>query len=107
MNIVIAQPPNLAEIDRVFPNRGAGVIYAFIWKSWEGEMNMGGMRLQRDEHGNTSSAVNVFEFNVHPSMVAKVQAAQRAGTPVELVYRQWLIAPLYIDNDHVIIDVRH
>jgi len=29
MNVVIAQPPNIAEIDRVFPNRGAGVIYAF------------------------------------------------------------------------------
>lgn len=29
MNVVIAQPPNLAEIDRVFPTRGAGVIYAW------------------------------------------------------------------------------
>jgi hypothetical protein len=29
MKIVIAQPPNLAEIDRVFPNRGQGVVYAF------------------------------------------------------------------------------
>jgi hypothetical protein len=29
MKILIAQPPNLAEIDRVFPNRGAGVIFAF------------------------------------------------------------------------------
>lgn len=29
MNVVIAQPPNLAEIDRVFPNRGPNVIYAF------------------------------------------------------------------------------
>jgi hypothetical protein len=29
MNVVIAQPPNLAEIDAVFPNRGDGIIYAF------------------------------------------------------------------------------
>lgn len=29
MKVLIAQPPNLAEIDAVFPNRGAGVIYAF------------------------------------------------------------------------------
>lgn len=29
MNVVIAQPPNLAEIDRVFPMRGPNVIYAW------------------------------------------------------------------------------
>lgn len=29
MKVLIAQPPNLAEIERVFPNRGDGVIYAY------------------------------------------------------------------------------
>ena len=29
MNVVIAQPPNVAEIDRVFPGRGKNVIFAW------------------------------------------------------------------------------
>lgn len=29
MNVVVAQPPMLAEIDKVFPDRGTEVIYAF------------------------------------------------------------------------------
>lgn len=29
MKVLIAQPPNLAEIDRVFPNRGTGIVYAY------------------------------------------------------------------------------
>jgi hypothetical protein len=77
-----------------------------IWKSWEGEMNMGGMRMSTDEHGNQSAVVNVFEFNVAPEAVEQVKAAQLSGKPVELVYRQWLIAPLSISNKHVIIAVK-
>ena len=75
-------------------------------KSWEGEMVMGGMRQHRDEDGNVSTVANVFTFNVDPSVVDKVRAAQESGRPVELVYRQWAMQPPTIENDHVIIDVR-
>lgn len=77
-----------------------------IFKSWEGEMVMGGMKRHTDDNGNTSMVANVFEFNVDPPAVEKVKAAQESGQPVELVYRQWLIAPPTIHNVHVIIDVR-
>jgi hypothetical protein len=81
-----------------------------IFKSWEGEMVMGGMRQQSntDSDGNTSSSMvaNVFAFNVDPDMVDQVQAAQRSGRPVELVYHQWLLHPLTIENSHVIIEVK-
>ena len=47
-----------------------------------------------------------FTFNVAPEAVDKVKAAQASGQRVTLVYRQWLFHPLWIDNDHVIIDVK-
>lgn len=76
-----------------------------IWKSWEGEMNMGGMRTWTDHEGNFRSMPNTFEFNVDPSVVELVKAAQLSGMPVELVYRQWAIAPPSIGDSHVIIAV--
>jgi len=72
-----------------------------IWKSWEGEMVMGGMR--QDEGGN--AVTNVFAFNVDPACVREVQAAQDSGRAVKLVYRQWLLAPWTIENGHVIVRV--
>ena len=77
-----------------------------IFKSWEGEVSMGGMRTQSDGNGSTSIVANVLRFNVDPAAVEKVKAAQKSGKSVELVYRQWLIAPLSISNDHVVVDVR-
>lgn len=103
--LLTACAPNYSEGSRI------GIVTklsykGFIWKSWEGEMNMGGMRQQRDKDGNTSAIANVFEFNVDPAAVDKVKAAQESGRAVELVYRQWAISPFTIENDHVIIDVR-
>jgi len=77
-----------------------------IWKSWEGELNLGGVRQGTDANGNSSVVPNIFEFNADPSVVSKLQEAMRTGKRVELVYRQWLIAPLSISNDHVIIEVK-
>ncbi len=72
-----------------------------FWKSWEGEMLMA---LPASQAGTTEP--EKFEFNVAPEAVEKVQAALVSGKRVELVYRQWLVAPVSIDNDHVIIDVK-
>jgi hypothetical protein len=72
-----------------------------FWKSWEGEMLMA---LPASQAGTTQP--EKFEFNVAPEAVGKVQAAMVSGQRVELVYRQWLVTPVSIDNDHVIIDVK-
>ena len=75
-------------------------------KSWEGEMVMGGMRRHANDDGSSSMVANVFAFNVDPSVVPQVQAAQRSGRPVELVYRQWFWKPPTIEHSRVIIEVR-
>ena len=72
-----------------------------IFKSWEGEMLMA---LPAGVSGNTQP--EKFEFNVAPEAVEKVKAALDSGKRVELVYRQWALQPVTIDNDHVVVDVR-
>lgn len=71
-----------------------------IFKSWEGEMLMA---LPAAVAGTTQP--EKFEFNVDPAAVAQVQEALASGKRVKLIYRQWWIAPLTIDHDHVIIKV--
>lgn len=60
MKVVIAQPPNLAEIDRVFPDRGKNIIYAFGDKIF----NPGGIEIPRfllaHEGAHGSRQVSVF-----------------------------------------------
>lgn len=76
-------------------------------KSWEGSLNQGGMRSQTDSNGHVSMVPNVLDFNVSdPEVLAKIQEAAKSGKTVELVYKQWFLAPLSIENDHVIIDVK-
>lgn len=76
-----------------------------FYKSWEGELNMGGVRQQTDSDGHVSTVANVFEFNADPGAVAALQAAMRTGAPVELTYRQWFVSPVTVENDHVVIGV--
>lgn len=68
-------------------------------------MNMGGMNDKHTDPG-TVSVPNAFQFNVDPAAVEKVKQAMRSGKRVELVYREWVLAPLSIDNSHVVIDVK-
>jgi hypothetical protein len=72
-----------------------------VFKSYEGEMMLGGIRTT--ENG---TAANLFAFNVDPSQVAAVTAAMKSGKRVELVYRQWAVSPLTINSDYVIVDVK-
>jgi hypothetical protein len=76
-----------------------------IWDSWEGEMNMGGVRDKHTDAG-TVSVPNAFQFNVDPAAVPKVKEALRSGKRVELVYREWAVSPLSIGDSHVVIDVK-
>ncbi len=77
----------------------------FVYKSWEGEMNMGGVREKSTDSGS-AVVPNIFTFNVDASAVEKVKAAMKSGKRVELIYRQWAVAPINIGDDHVIVDVK-
>lgn len=86
-----------------------------FFKSWEGQIVLGGMRAQETEHFNskgeysgstTSSVNNAFEFNVDPDSVEKVKAAMTSGQPVTLIYREWGVGPINIENDHVVVGVK-
>lgn len=73
-----------------------------FWKSWEGELNMGGVKPSADG----GVVANVFAFNADPAAVEKLKLAMSKGQRVELVYRQWFLPPWSIEHDHVVIDVR-
>lgn len=82
-----------------------------IWKSWEGSINQGGTKevTQMDSNGGAHSQIvaNAQDFNVSdPKVIEQVKEAAKTGKRVELVYRQWLVAPPWIDNDHVIVEVK-
>lgn len=72
-------------------------------KTWEGEMNLGGMREETQTNASsdgksftTSTAMvpNVWKFTVtNESLVRKVQAALADGKRVTFAYTQWLIGP--------------
>ena len=76
-----------------------------IWKSWEGELNMGGVKTVQSSGSTYATEANVFTFNVTPEAVNKVKAALVSGDRVELVYQECAIAPPTIENDHVVIAV--
>lgn len=63
-----------------------------FWKSWEGQMNLGGMT--NDSEGNLVS--NVWEFSIDNNdpklneLVSKVQEAQESGKRVKITYKQEL-----------------
>lgn len=75
-----------------------------LWmKSWEGELLMGGMTTD----GDGRSVPNVFQFTVVDSAVVPlVQAAQHAGRPVTVAYRQWAISPVGQDSSYEIVSVK-
>ena len=77
-----------------------------VFKSWEGELNQGGMRRESDGEGGTNLVANVIGFNVSDEKtVEKVRQAHRGGKPVSLEYQQWFIAPMTINNSRVVVGV--
>src|SRR5262245_35288063 len=71
-----------------------GVIVKFsnkglIWKSWEGEMQLGGARI-----GGDGVLPNLWEFSLRrgeeADLVKKISAAQESGKRVKVRYRQAL-----------------
>lgn len=98
--------PNYSDGSRVgvitkFSHKGLAI------KSWEGEMNLGGMREESDEKGNSYLVANIFKFSVtDPAIIKRVQDAMLNGKRTELVYRQWLMHPIGIDTSYVITAVK-
>lgn len=70
-------------------------------KSWEGEMLMA-----LPSSVSSTTEPEKFTFNVDQNAVEKVKSAMNSGQRVELVYRQWWMSPICIENDHVVIDVK-
>jgi len=68
-----------------------------IFKSWEGELLMA---LPIEVAGTVEP--EKFCFNVDSKVVSDVQKALVTGKRVELIYRQYLIPPIKIDNRTVI-----
>ena len=75
----------------------------FIFKSWEGEAVMGGMKSSTDQQGHTQVAANVFVFSVtDDKIIQDVQQALDRGNPVKLTYHQYWITPIGQDSTYVI-----
>ena len=72
-----------------------------FWKSWEAQMNMGGT-----VQGENGAVASVFAFNVDSAVVPQIQSALESGKRVKVIYRQWLIQPLSIDNRSVVVQVK-
>lgn len=75
----------------------------FVFKSWEGEAVMGGMKSSTDRQGHTQVTANVFEFSVtDDKIIQDVQQALDRGTPVKLTYHQYWIPPIGLGSTYVI-----
>jgi hypothetical protein len=72
-----------------------------VWKSWEGEMVLGGMRAGTDGNGNATLGANVWAFTVLDYRLVKpISEAQQAGKPVTVHYVQWLMNGPSRDTDY-------
>jgi hypothetical protein len=78
-----------------------------IFKSWEGELLIGGVKQKADGKGGSSTVLNVLEFNVQDKdVLKKLEDALENGTEVKLTYKQWLLSPITINSDYVITAVK-
>ena len=77
-----------------------------FFKSWEGQINLGGMRSELSSDGKSSSMVpNIDCFNIPNSrqdLIALAQSSMTTGKTVEISYDQWFISPVSIGCDTVI-----
>ncbi len=82
----------------------SGVVYkiskrGLIWKSYEGEMNLGGM--SADANGQMTA--NTFRFSVRDdALIKKIEEASTSGKRVTLHYDQYFVRPMQIETHYVI-----
>lgn len=82
-------------------------------KSWEGQINLGGMKQTTDANGNASVVANVFEFSVDGSQPnfaqirAAIDSATESGQRVKVWYRQSAFAnPMRFDTGYLLDSAR-
>lgn len=64
----------------------------YIWKTWEGELNLGYNESRTDKEGRQTIAPAIFRFSVENDEVAEqLKAAEIAGTRVTLDYQQYFL----------------
>lgn len=77
-----------------------------LFKSWEGSINQGGTKLEPDSEGNNHVVLNATDFSVvDVKVVDKLQTAYKTGKRVEIVYKQWFLAPLTQNTQYTITDI--
>lgn len=104
--LLLAACGHYSDGDRVgtvskFSNKG------FVSKTWEGELNLGGIRQVTTSDGKTSTTqnvANVWAFSVtDPVIVGKIQAAMDSAQPVRLHYSEALfVAPWTADTSYFV-----
>lgn len=73
-------------------------------KSFEGEMNMGGLKKSFNREGRAISVANTFEFSVKdPSVLKIIEDALDSGDPIKLTYTKYFIKPFEIGSGYVVI----
>lgn len=81
-----------------------------IWKTYEGEMNCGGMRSGTNGEGISTLATNIWEFSVEKNnkkIIDEIQSAMDENYPVKLTYRQkFLVMPWTADTTYFITEVK-
>jgi hypothetical protein len=83
-----------------------GTIYKFsrkglFWKSWEGEMNLGGVRKSDD-----GAVANVWAFTVtDPTLVPFIESALALGQPTRIKYTQWMLSPCSMGSSYEVTGV--
>lgn len=79
-------------------------------KSYEGEMNMGGLRKKSNGNGNITTVANTFSFSVNdPETVKIIEAALDSGEPIKLSYDAYLVKPFGFETPFLITkaDIKH
>ncbi len=63
-----------------------------IWKTWEGELNLGYNESRIDDQGRQTIAPAIFHFSVESDEVAKqLKAAEIVGKRVTIDYKQYFL----------------
>jgi hypothetical protein len=81
-----------------------------VWKTYEGELNCGGLKNSLGSDGKSSMVSNLWEFSVakdNKEIIDKIQSAMDKNIPVKLTYHQYFVVmPWTADTDYLITEVK-
>ena len=74
----------------------------FVFKSWEGQLNLGGTV----SAGDKGVVPSTWEFSVRDEkLVPLIQSAMSSGKRVKCHYLQWVVSPTTMDSGYEIVGV--